>query len=125
MEQGWKQTDAAEALGVTPGTVSRWVAQALRRRKPPGGPYKLSDAQLAQLPELLNRGPLAFGFCGEIWSRGRLAQVIERGFGVSHDPSQVGRILKRYGFSLQKPVLGATNGKRRPSGTGATGASQS
>lgn len=115
VEQGWKQTDAAEALGVTPGAVSRWVArarqggaQALRRRKPPGGPRKLSDAQLAQLPELLNRGPLAFGFSGEIWTRGRIAQVIEREFGVSYDPSQLGRILKRYGFSLQQPALRAS-----------------
>lgn len=89
VQQGWKQTDAAEALGVTPGAVSRWVArarqggtQALRRRKPPGGPRKLGDAQLTQLPELLNRGPLAFGFSGEIWTRGRIAQVIEREFGV-------------------------------------------
>lgn len=115
VEQGWKQTDAAEALGVTPGSVSRWVArarqggaQALRRRQPPGGPRKLSDAQLAQLPELLNRGPLAFGFSGEIWTRGRIAQVIEREFGVSYDPSRLGRILKSYGFSLQKPALRAS-----------------
>ena len=37
--------------------------------------------------------------------RGRVAQVIEREFGVSYDPSQVGRILKGCGFSLQKPAL--------------------
>lgn len=51
---------------------------------------------------------MAFGFSGEIWTRGRIAQVIEREFGVSYDPSQVGRILKRYGFNLQKPALGAS-----------------
>lgn len=34
--------------------------------------------------------------------------MIEREFGVSHDPSQVGRILKGCGFSRQKPALRAT-----------------
>ena len=112
VQKGWKQTDVAQALGVTRGAVSQWVSrarqggpEALRRRKPPGGRSKLNGAQLARLPGLLERGPSAFGFCGEIWTRGRVAQVIEREFGVSYDPSQVGRILKGCGFSLQKPAL--------------------
>ena len=53
----------AEALGVTKGAVSQWVRKAreggrpaLRHRKPPGGPSKLSDPQRGQLPELLSRG---------------------------------------------------------------------
>ena len=33
-----------------------------------------------------------------------MAQVIEREFGVSYDPSLVGRILKGCGFSLRKPA---------------------
>ena len=112
VQKGWKQTGVAEALGVARGAVSQWVsrarrggAEALRRRKPPGGQSKLNGAQLARLPGLLERGPAAFGFCGEIWTRGRVAQVIEGEFGVSYDPSQVGRILKGCGFSLQKPTL--------------------
>ena len=54
---------------------------------------------------MLELGPSASGFCGEIWTRRRVAQVIEREFGVSYDPSHVGRILKGCGFSLQKPAL--------------------
>ena len=81
---------------------------ALRHRKPPGGPSRLSDGQRGQLPGLLGRGPAAYGFCGEVWTRRRVAQVIEQEFGVSYDPSQVGRILKSCGFSLQKPALRAT-----------------
>ena len=114
VQKGWKQTDVAEALGVTRGAVSQWVskarqggAQALRRRKAPGRSSKLDPQQRDQLPELLARGPSAFGFSGEIWTRRRVAQVIEEEFGVSYDPSQVGRILKGCGWSLQKPVLRA------------------
>ncbi len=115
VQQGWKQQDVATALGVTAGAVSQWVSKArqggisaLRHRKPPGGPSKLSDEQRGQLPGLLGRGPAAYGFCGEVWTRRRVGQVIEQEFGVSYDPSQVGRILKDCGFSVQKPALRAT-----------------
>ena len=115
VQKGWKQTDVAEALGVTRGAVSQWVrrarkegAGALRRRKPPGGQSKLSGVQLARLPELLLRGPAAFGFCGEIWTRQRVGRVIEQEFGVSYHPTQVGRILRGCGFSLQRPALRAS-----------------
>ena len=36
-----------------------------------------------------------------------MAWVIEREFGVSYHPTQVGRILKDCGWSLQKPALRA------------------
>ena len=71
MQQGWKQTAVAEALGVTRGAVSRRMrrareggAGALRHRKPIGAPPRLSRQQRGQLPELLARGPAAYGFCG-------------------------------------------------------------
>ena len=115
VQQGWKQKDVAAALGVTKGAVSQWVSQArqggvaaLRQRKHPGGRPKLNDGQRGQLPGLLARGPGAYGFSGEVWTRGRVAQVIEREFGVSYDTSQVGRILKGCGWSQQKPALRST-----------------
>ena len=115
VQQGWKQKDVAAALGVTGGAVSQWVSKArqggvpaLRRRQHPGGMSKLNDQQRGQIPELLIRGPAAFGFNGEVWTRGRVAQVIEQEFGVSYDPSQVGRILRGCVWSRQKPALRST-----------------
>lgn len=112
VQQGWKQQDVAAALGVTKGAVSQWVSQAraggvaaLRQRQHPGGRPKLNDRQRGQLPELLARGPGVYGFSGAVWTRGRVAQVIKQKFGVSYDPSQVGRILKGCGWSRQKPAL--------------------
>ena len=100
LQKGWKQIEVAEALGISRGAVSRWAAlarkegsQALRRRKPPGGPRKLKGGQPAQLPELLRQGPCAFGFSGEIRTRARIAQAIRQEFGVSYHPAQVGRPL--------------------------------
>ena len=114
-QEGWKQKDIAEALGVSKGAISQWVKrareggiEALRHRKPPGAPTRLTREQRAQLPQLLAQGAQSFGFQGDLWTLPRVAEVIRREFGVSYDPSQVGRILKQCGLSLQKPLRRAT-----------------
>jgi transposase len=110
-QQGWPQRQIAEALGGSEGAVSQWMARArglgpesLRRRPPPGAPRRLSPDQLARLPELLRRGPAAYGFRGELWTRTRVAAVIRWEFGVSYHPRHVGRLLDVIRWSPQKPV---------------------
>jgi transposase len=110
-QQGWPQRQIAEALGVSQGAVSQWMArareggpEALRRRPPPGAPSRLTPAQLAQLPELLARGPEAYGFRGQLWTRGRIAAVIQLTFGVSYHPRHVGRLCQAIRWSPQKPA---------------------
>jgi transposase len=114
-QKGWSQHRIAEALGVTKGAVSQWLSrariqgpQALRHRKPPGRRAKLTHQQWLQLLELLAQGPQAFGFRGDVWTQPRVAQVIRRHFGVQYHPSQVGRILKQYDWSRQKPLRRAS-----------------
>jgi len=110
-QQGWKQSLIAKALGVTPGAVSQWLKRAreegvggLRRRLGGGAPRRLKTEERAKLPQLLARGAEAYGFQGEVWTRGRVAEVIWREFGVRYDPSHVGRILRACGWSRQKPI---------------------
>jgi transposase len=114
-QKGWKQQAIAEALGVTQGAVSQWLKRAqdggvagLRHRPPPGAASRLSPEQRGQLLELLAQGAEAFGFPGEVWTQPRVAALIRDRFGVSYDPSQVGRILKACGWSSQRPVHWAT-----------------
>src|SRR5215207_5976828 len=109
-ERGWKQSEIAEALGVTEGAVSQWMkrareqgAQALRHKPPPGAPSRLSDEQRARLPELLAQGAEAHGFRGEVWTCERVAVLIRREFGVSYHPAHVSRVVQTLGLSLQKP----------------------
>jgi transposase len=109
--KGWSQRQIAEALGVSEGAVSQWMARArnvgpaaLRRRPPPGAPRRLSPEQLARLPELLHRGPPAYGFRGELWTRSRVAAIIRLEFGVSYHPRHVGRLLNVIRWSPQKPA---------------------
>ena len=108
-QQGWPQRQMAEALGVSAGAVSQGMARArdadpaaLRRRPPPGAPRRLSPEHLARLPELLRRGPTAYGFRGELWTRRRVAAIIRVTFGVSSHPRHVGRLLKAIGWSAAK-----------------------
>ena len=110
-ERGWKQSEIAEALGVSEGAVSQWMkrareegAEALRHKPPPGAPSRLSDEQRARLPKLLAQGAPAHGFRGEVWTCERVAVVIRREFGVSYHPAHVSRVVRALGLSLQKPM---------------------
>ena len=114
-EQGWKPIRIAEALGVTRGAVSQWFKRAeaegvegLYRRKAPGPKRRLSEEHLAQLPILLEQGAEAHGFRGDVWTRPRVAQVIAKEFSVTYTPQQVGNILRKIGWSRQKPMTRAS-----------------
>jgi transposase len=110
-QKRWSQRQIAEALGVSEGAVSQWIRrareggpEALRHHPPAGAPRRLTAAQLARLPTLLQRGPAAYGFRGQLWTRGRIAAVIRVEFGVSYHPRHVGRLCKAIRWSPQKPA---------------------
>ena len=109
--QGWAQRQIATALGVSEGAVSQWMRrarqggpEALRHHPAPGAPRRLTADQLAQLPALLERGPEAYGFRGQLWTRSRIAAVIQLTFGISYHPRHVGRLCHVLRWSPQKPA---------------------
>lgn len=109
-QAGWKQGPIAQALGLTQGWVSQTLKKyreqgpsALQWRKPTGAPTRLTTEQLGRLVEELSKGAEYHGFAGAVWTRPRVNEVIKKLFGVSYDPSQVGRLLKKVGWSRQKP----------------------
>jgi len=117
-QTGWKQKDIAEALGVTQGAVSQWIKSgieggeaALRARKSPGSPRRLSTTDRQRIPGLLERGAESFGFRGDLWTCPRVAKVIERELGVKYHPAHVSRILKELGWTPQKPIRRAKQRK--------------
>lgn len=113
---GWSGARIAEALGVTRGAVSQWLRraregggrEALRTVPRPGRQPKLTTEQRAQIPGLLTRGAEAHGFIGDVWTTDRVAMVIKRTFGVGYHPAHVSRLLRQLGWTVQKPVVRAT-----------------
>ncbi len=110
-QQGWFQRDIAEALDVSEETVSRWLArargggpEALLAHPAPGRPPKLSEAQKRLIPEFLWHGPEAYGFRGQVWTRARIARVIEEEFGVRYHKTHVGRLLQELRWTPQVPI---------------------
>lgn len=108
--KGWKQTDIAEALGVTDGAVSQWMKaacegglEALYSQEHPGPEPGLSPDELDRLPKLLNKGAEHYGFRGAVWTRARVGKVIDEHFGRSYSEQHVGRLLAKIGWTLQKP----------------------
>ena len=109
-QNGRTQGEIAEVLGVVPSAVCKWVARAsaggrdaLLSRVSPGPIAKLSTEQKALIPGVLMRGAESFGYSGDLWTRARIGEVIEREFGVRYSESQVARLLKEWGWSLQRP----------------------
>ena len=109
--EGWYQRSIAVALGVSEVSVSHWCTraavegpEALLAHPSPGRPPELSPDQVRLIPEFLWHGAEAYGFRGKVWTCARVAKVIEQEFGVTHDKSQISRLLKRLGWTPQMPI---------------------
>jgi transposase len=114
-QKGWKQKDIAEAVGVSKGAVSQWFkkvesegVEALRKRQGGGPKPRLSAEQVNQLPVLLSQGAEHFGFRGAVWTRARIATVIQQTFGVTYSLTHIGWLLDKIGWSWQKPLTRAS-----------------
>jgi len=110
-EEGWQQKDIAVALGVSEGAVNRWIKrgreggeEALKAHPPKGVSPRLTAEQKAQIPPLLAKGAEAYGFRGDVWTASRVAEVIKRTFGVRYHRDHVGKLMRKAGWSRQKPV---------------------
>jgi hypothetical protein len=57
---------------------------------------------------IVRKGPRVAGFATELWTLPRWVKVIRDRFGVTYHFSHVGRLLKKLGFTRQKPAFRAT-----------------
>lgn len=85
----------------------RWTAGgtlALASAGPGGADCKLDGEQRKQLAVVLDDGPVAQGWADARWTLTRVAEVIERRFGVGYTLRGVSYLLHRMGYSLQVPA---------------------
>lgn len=113
------QAEIARRLGVSRMAVSQWARKleaeglcGLRKRKAPGGLSKLTQEQKTKLKRCLDRGALRSGFSTDRWTLRRVAELVEREFGVHYHPNYLNRLLKQLGFSPQKPLPQAVEQER-------------
>jgi transposase len=110
-QEGWKPSDVAQALGCSTRSVQSWVKNSERGRKPaalktkkaPGMTPKLDVRQKKRLLKLLERGPEAAGFTGQLWTGPRVGELIRREFGVTYHVQYLPSLLRALGWSPQKP----------------------
>lgn len=110
LQDGKSNTEVARLVGADLSSVKRWkraVAaggpNVLAAKPNSGRPPKLSAAQRQELSRIVRDGPLAAGFPTDLWTCRRVAEVIQRRFGVEYHPDHVGRMLHALGFTQQKP----------------------
>jgi len=109
--EGWSVADAAKAVGRAARSVRLWVQKshsgrrrsALKTRKAPGAVPKLTKAQQRELLKLLEDGPEAAGFSGQLWTAPRIGELIQRTFGVTYHERYLPTLLRSFGWSPQKP----------------------
>jgi transposase len=110
LQAGKGVREVSRLVGVSPASVSRWKkvlqeqgVEGLRAKPHPGRPPRLTGDQKQRLAEILRRGARAAGFPTDLWTLRRVAQVIQREFGVLYHPGRVWYLLREMGWSPQKP----------------------
>ena len=111
LRQGLGQSEVARAVGVHRQSVNRWARElgesglrGLRKAGRTGRPAKLNPAQLRDLERALKRGPEACGYSGGLWTAGRVRNLIADRTGVRYHEDHVWRILRKLGWSCQRPT---------------------
>ncbi len=109
--RGKTQADVVRALGVSRQSVSRWYSdwllggvRAMKGAGRAGRLPRLDKAALSTLDKELRKGPKAHGFATELWTLPRIAEVIESVTGVAYHPGHVWKVLKKLGWTLQRPA---------------------
>lgn len=108
--EGYSAQEVAEFLGVHIRTVFHWQAlskkkggKGLKAKPPPGRPRKLSASQERTVLGWFRKNPRSFGFATELWTARRVAQVIERKWGVQFNPRYLNAWLADRAITPQKP----------------------
>jgi len=111
---GMSQTRAAQVFGVSLRAANKWVALdksgGLRALKPKrrgrrAGEGRLNPSQGKRIRQLIiDSLPDQLKLPFYLWTRAAVVSLIEREYGIGISLTSVGRYLKRWGMSPQKPV---------------------
>lgn len=112
--EGRKKTEVAEIFGVTRQAVTKWVKRfqeggektlKARRRGRRRGGKKLLPWQAAQTARMvMDRHPEQLKLPFYLWTRQAVVDLVMRKYGVTLSVWTIGRYLKGWGLTPQKPI---------------------
>lgn len=119
---GKTRVEVAQMFGVSRNAVNGWVKKYLsqgkvslkaKKRGPDSG-GQLTPQQSATIVKLIqNNPPEKLGLSFVLWTREAVQQLIEQRCGIKLSRWTVGRYLKQWGFTPQKPIRRAYEQDRK------------
>ena len=110
LESGKGIRETARLVEASPSTVLGWKRvldkegrEGLKPKPPKYREARLSADQKEELKAILLKGARAEGYETELWTLGRIAEVIKRHFREEYHPGHVWKIMRGLGWTAQKP----------------------
>ena len=110
LRAGYSQADVAFRFGVSKGAVSQWrkkwkeEGKRSLRATPHQGPRpKLDQNQQAELVRQLDQGAIHAGFETDDWTCVKVQKLIRDYFDVDYHVDHLGKLLRKLGFTPQRP----------------------
>jgi len=116
--EGKSAPEIADVLKVHRSKVSMWLhnwrhhgMDGMLEGHRSGRRPTISTTQQQKLSDILDSGPVAYGFTSGVWTSPMVTRVIEEEFSIAYHSAHVSRILHGLGFSVQRPkkVLAQAN----------------
>lgn len=108
--QGQTAGDISRLLGVHRSSATLWLQhwmdyglEGLLEGQRSGRPSAMSQDDFTQLHDIVESGPIAYGFTSGVWTSPMIAKVISDEFGVRYHPGHVRKLLHSIGLSVQRP----------------------
>lgn len=110
-DAGVSRAEVARRLNVTWRAAHNWYVawqekgpDGLLATRKPGPEPKFNAEHMEQLTMLLAQGAQAHGYPNALWTIPRIRRLIDEEMGIKASGSEVWRLLRRMGWSPQKPT---------------------
>ena len=102
--------EISRLLNTSRSKVSEWLKiyeeqgfEGLKEGHRSGRPSRLTDLQKILLCDIIDSGPIAYGYESGIWTSKRVAQAIFDEFEIRYHDGHVRKLLYDFRFSVQSP----------------------
>lgn len=111
--KGNSQVDVADIFGVTRQAVGKWLCECRKyglqglkaKKKGPKGKTSLTAEQIRFIRrKITDKQPDQMKLAFYLWTQEAVADLIKKKYGITLSKSTVGRYLREWGFSPQKPI---------------------